>query len=363
MVDDADSPVPTTEADQPYIFVRSEEPSLRPMQVDEDASWTKLVKESAPAAGREAAVDDGVRIDPLTAPAAGTPPQRTPRRTAPPPNQQVHDIAAWLTDADRRRSAGEDIRTPKPIREVLGALAGAPIEQTRIKVLADAAAARHLEGEHSASAQRLNQIASDNDARLRALREHERRTAAATHAAAQTPKDDIAASAEERIARESANDRRVFDAAAAVAMGYVAARGLPAYDRLAQLSDEQLGPLPETPAELAAAPAPGGPSTVDQAKSTLDSIGRGLAQAAGPVAGDDDIAANLAPVNLTQLGEEITNLAASIAPAMNAAMSSHPRTITELLNVEQRPDEESTIAFEQDTELHRQAERDTARAL
>ncbi|WP_245814097.1 flavoprotein [Rhodococcus marinonascens] len=94
------------------------------------------------------------------------------------------------------------------------------------------------------------------------------------------------------------------------------------------------------------------PSAVGKAKSTLDTIGRGLAQAAGPVAGDD-VAANLAPVNLTQLGEEITNLAASIAPAMNAAMSSHPRTIKELLNVEQRPDEQNEIAFEQDTELHR----------
>ncbi|WP_281250424.1 hypothetical protein [Rhodococcus marinonascens] len=44
-------------------------------------------------------------------------------------------------------------------------------------------------------------------------------------------------------------------------------------------------------------------------------------------------------------------------------MSSHPRTIKELLNVEQRPDEQNEIAFEQDTELHRQADRDTAHTL
>lgn len=95
----------------------------------------------------------------------------------------------------------------------------------------------------------------------------------------------------------------------------------------------------------------------------LDSVGRGLAQAAGPVAGDDDVAANLSPINLTQLNEELANLAASIAPAMKAAMSSHPRSIKELLNVEQRPDEESDLAFEQEPELERERGRDTAHAV
>ncbi|WP_072691697.1 hypothetical protein [Rhodococcus marinonascens] len=363
MADTADTPVPTSEEDEQFTYAEYQQAPMLPTEVDEDASWTNLVKESAPAPTREAAVDDGVRIDPLTAQAAGTPPQRSPRRPAPPPTQQVHDITAWLTDVDRRHSTGEDIRAPKPIREVLGAFTGAPIEQTRIQVLAAAAAARYFEGEHSASAQRLNQLVQDNDARLHALREHERRTEANTHAAKQTPKDQIAASAEERRDRESATDRRVFDAAAAVAMGYVAAKGLPAYDQLAEHSETQLGPLPAPPAEPAAAPAPGGPSAVDKAKSTLDAIGRGLAQAAGPVAGDDNVAANLAPVNLTQVSEEITTLAASIAPAMKAAMSSHPRSIKELLNVAQRPDEANDIAFEQDTELHRQSDRDTAHAL
>jgi hypothetical protein len=178
-------------------------------------------------------------------------------------------------------------------------------------------------------------------------------------------KEDLDTFDQERIEREAANDRRVFNAAAAVAMGYVALKGLPAYDQLAQLSQAQLGPLPDHPASETAEPTSTnkGPSATEKTKSVLNSVGRGLAQAAGPIAGDDDVAPNLSPLHLTQVSEELTNLVASIAPAMKAAMSSHPRSIKELLNVEQRPDEESEIAFEQEPELDRERRRDTAHAI
>ncbi|MGV9866981.1 hypothetical protein [Rhodococcus koreensis] len=272
-------------------------------------------------------------------------------------------MSAFLADVDARRRSGQRVASPKQIREVLAAYRGAPIDQTRIQVLAAAAAARHLEGAQSANAQRLNKLAQDNDARLQALRDHERRNAAIAYTANETPKDEITAAEQERAERESASDRRVFDAAAAVALGYVAARGLPAYDQLVQLSDAQLGPVPDTPAqEQPATATPGGASSVEKAKTVLDSVGRGLAQAAGPVAGDD-VAANLSPVSIAALNEELVNLAAGIAPAMKAAMSSHPRSIKELLNVEQRPDENNAAVFEQESELDRDLDRDTAHAV
>ncbi|MDH6291830.1 hypothetical protein [Rhodococcus opacus] len=336
-----------------------------PDRSDEFALSPALTKEPAPTRTPIRAVDDGVRVDPIAARPRGNQAKRSKQRAAPPPNQRVHDIAAFLTDVEVRHRTGQKIARPKPIREVLGVYRGAPIDQTRIQVLAAAAAARHLEGAESANAQRLNKLVQDNDARLHSLREHERRNTVLFHTANETTKEEIAAAEQERIERETTNDRRVFDAASAVALGYVAARGLPAYDQLAQLSEAQLGPVTESAAEESAkkAPASGGASKVGQAKSVLDSVGRGLAQAAGPVAGDDDVAANLSPINLTQLSEELANLAAGIAPAMKAAMSSHPRSIKELLNVEQRPDEGSDIAFEQEPELDRERGRDTSHAV
>ncbi|MFZ2175695.1 MAG: hypothetical protein WAW17_16985 [Rhodococcus sp. (in: high G+C Gram-positive bacteria)] len=322
-------------------------------------------KEPAPTRTPIRPGDDGVRVDPITASPTVRQPNREPQRTAPPPNQQVSDIAAFLTNADERRRAGQRVPSPRPIPDVLGAHNGSPIDQTRIQVLAAAAAARHLEGPESSSAQRLNKLAQDNDARLHALRDHERRNASIAHSAQEVSREDLDAVDQERIEREAVNDRRVFDAAAAVAMGYVALKGLPAYDQLAQLSETRLGPVPQLPAAESPeqSPAKGGPSAAEKTKSVLDSMGRGLAQAAGPLAGDDEVAANLSPVNLAQVGDELTNLVASIAPAMKAAMSSHPRSIKELLNVEQRPDEESEIAFEQEPELDRERGHDMEHAI
>lgn len=308
-------------------------------------------------AGREVPVDSGVRVDPI---AAGT--ARPGAQTVPQPDQRVHDIASWLHNANLRARAGEAVKPPKPIKEVLGHFKSAPIDQTRIQILAAAAAARTLEGEQSANAQRLNKLVVETQTRLNAIRDHERRTAALEHREKETPREKIAEWDQKRIDRESANDRNVFNAAAAVAAGYVAARGLPAHDQLAQLADEQLGPVPEAPA-----PAPdktpepekrSGLSKAGQIKNVLDSAGRGLAQAVGPVAGDDEVAPNLSPVSIPQVTEELAQLAASIAPAMKAAMGSHPRSVKELLNIVQTPDEESDLAFEQSTGLGVERERE-----
>ncbi|MGG7104597.1 hypothetical protein [Rhodococcus sp. 24CO] len=334
-------------------------------------SGAEPVGEQAPTVAKDrlntVAVDDGVRIDPLAAAAAPAKNQskRRSELTAPKPDQRVHDLAAWLTQTAERRNSGQKVTAAKPIKEVLGHFKSAPIDQTRIQVLAAAAAARHLEGEQSTNAQRLNQLVQDNDARLNAIRDHERRSAALEHKANGSSREEIDAWDQERIQRDASTDRQVFNAAAAVAAGYVAARGLPAYDQLAQLSDSQLGPLPEapTPETDPQTPTQGGPSNTENVKGVLDSVGGGLAQAVGPVAGDDEVAANLSPINLTQAAEELAQLAASIAPAMKAAMGSQPRSIKELLNIEQTPDEENEVAFEQDPARRRESERESEYAL
>ncbi|MFL4266561.1 hypothetical protein P9417_25345, partial [Escherichia coli] len=77
--------------------------------------------------------------------------------------------------------------------------------------------ARTLEGEQSANAQRLNKLVVETQTRLNAIRDHERRTAALEHREKETPREKIAEWDQNRIDRESANDRNVFNAAAAVA--------------------------------------------------------------------------------------------------------------------------------------------------
>lgn len=353
-------------ADDPFVAREFRLDQLDLSADDREAEPEAAVSESSVDLDKEPAhevpVDSGVRVDPIAAGAA-----RPGAQSVLQPDQRVHDIASWLHNANLRARAGEAVKPPKPIKEVLGHFKSAPIDQTRIQILAAAAAARTLEGEQSANAQRLNKLVVETQTRLNAIRDHERRTAALEHREKETPREKIAEWDQNRVDRESANDRNVFNAAAAVAAGYVAARGLPAHDQLAQLADEQLGPVPEAPA-----PAPdktpqpekhSGPSKAGQIKNVLDSAGRGLAQAVGPVAGDDEVAPNLSPVNMTQVTEEFAQLAASIAPAMKAAMGSHPRSVKELLNIVQTPDEESDLAFEQDTGLGVEREREAEHSV
>ncbi|WP_241011216.1 hypothetical protein [Rhodococcus sp. PSBB049] len=58
-----------------------------------------------------------------------------------------------------------------------------------------------------------------------------------------------------------------------------------------------------------------------------------MATAVGPVHGDDDVAPPLSPVNLSHLGPELL-------AALGAAMSGHPRSVAEILNIDREPDGE-----------------------
>ncbi|MGW3482415.1 hypothetical protein [Rhodococcus indonesiensis] len=76
--------------------------------------------------------------------------------------------------------------------------------------------------------------------------------------------------------------------------------------------------------------------------SVLHTAGRGVASAVGPIRGDDDVAAPLSPVDLSQLGPELLD-------ALGAAVSGHPRSVTEMLNLQRGPDRNHEAAFVSDT--------------
>src|SRR5690606_26425772 len=213
--------------------------------------------------------------------------------------------------------------------------------------------------------------------------------------------DEIQRRIAEREAADRDSDKRAFDAAAALALSYVAAKSVPSFDKLADLSAQHLAVVepstdvpasaaesfthaadtiemnfenfekdadsspaadsPETRSEPAAAveeedpeadvsdqlervqePAPTNPGGLGRIGAVLESSGRGLVTAVGPINGDDEVAPPVSPINLNQLSQELLD-------AIGAAMSSHPRSVTEMLNIERRPDHTNEAAFVPDT--------------
>ena len=212
--------------------------------------------------------------------------------------EQVHNVTAFLSEIERRRSDGKNVPEPHPIRTVLGVFTGSPIDQTRIQVLAAAATARHLEGEDSENALKLSRLAEDNAARLEALRSEERRLAGIEHEKNGTPRQEIDAQEIARTEREAVEDNSVFTAASAVALGYVAAKGLPSSERLADLSEAQLGSVPEEVDDVGKQGSAEGRSRTQGVDNVLAAAGRGCAQAVEPVIGDDEVAPNRSSVNV-----------------------------------------------------------------
>lgn len=298
-------------------------------------------------------------------------------------HQDVVDVAGFLSKVDRARSQGRSAPRPQPMREVLGAFHTSPRDQTRVQVLAAAATARHLEGAQSANAQRWERLARENADRLEALRGQQRHREQVAYQAAGTSPEQIQQRDAERSASETDSDKRAFDAAAAIALGYVAARGLPPFDRLAALSAEHLDvPAPEATFEVdeepttdvqsdpaagadveqgraadeavdvsadlepVAAPETGGASAPNRMGPELERAGRGLASAIGPTHGDDEVAPNLSPVHLPQLTDELLG-------ALRAAQLGHPRSVTEMLNIEREPDQNNEAAFIPDMGVER----------
>jgi len=327
-----------------------------------------------------------------SSPGAAARPQPRPARAQ--AAQDVTDLVGFLRRVDSRRAQGQPAPAPKDRTEVLGAFRGQPVQQTTIQILAAAATARHV-GAQAHIARRWEQLAQDNAARLEALRAQQYRQEQQRYVQVQMPPDEIARRIAERQAADRETDNRVFDAAAAVALSYAAAKSVPSYDKLADLSAQHLptaAPTADVPALVAESfaraadtdtveidfdknadhsPAPSGPETrtepaataedghdadasdqlerVDEPAPTtrgdlgklgavLESAGRGIATAIGPINGDDDVAAPLSPVDPNQLSQELLD-------AIAAAMSSHPRSVTEMLNIERRPDHTNEAAF------------------
>ncbi|MGV9950276.1 hypothetical protein, partial [Rhodococcus aetherivorans] len=326
-------------------------------------------------------------------------PQRRPARAQ--VAQDVADLVDFLREAENRRTQGRPAPTPKSMQEVLGAFRGRPDQQATIQVLAAAATTRHLAA-HTTGA--WEQLAHENAARLEALRAQQYRWQQQQYVQGQMPPDEIARRLAERQAADRDSDKRAFDAAAALALSYVAAKSVPSLDTLAALSAQHLAvaePIvdvpvavaesfaraaadhtaaadtaemdfdkgadgseassgPDTRTDVAAAveegaeadvsdplervgePAPTSSSDLGKIGAVLESAGRGLATAVGPVSGDDEVAPPLAPVDPTRLSQELLD-------AIGAAMRSHPRSVTEMLNIERRSDHTTEAVFVPDT--------------
>ena len=337
-----------------------------------------------------------------TAAPAGVPavPQCRPARAQ--ATQDVVDLVGFLRAAENRRAQGRPAPTPKSMRDVLGAFRGQPAQQTTIQVLAAAATTRHL-GAQSRNTRRWERLAQANAARLEALRAQQYRQEQQRYVQVQMPPEEIQRRMAEKEAADRDSDNRAFDAAAALALSYVAARIVPSFDKLAELSEQHLSverasEVPESVTESSARTADEQTTTagtatemnidkstsgseasgdtdpqtdmaaaveeteeaeeadvsdrlehvpqaaqkngpdLDKTGSALASAGRGLATAIGPINGDDEVAPPLSPVDLNQLSQELL-------VAIGAAMSSHPRSVTEMLNIERRPDHTNEAAF------------------
>jgi len=161
-------------------------------------------------------------------------PQPRPARTQ--ASQDVTDLVGFLRQVDGRRAQGHPAPAPKDRTEVLGAFRGQPAEQTTVQILAAAATARHV-GAQAQITRKWEQLAQENAARLDALRAQQYRKEQQRYVQVQMPPDEIARRLAERQATDRDADNRVFDAAAAVALTYVAARSVPSFDKLAELSE------------------------------------------------------------------------------------------------------------------------------
>lgn len=352
----------------------------RPQQADDPAAYIDA------RAGRRAAPPQ---------PTAAQAPRPAPVQA----RQDVIDVAAFIAKVDTERSQGRPAPRPQPMQTLLGAFHGSPATQTTVQILAAAATARHFGGEHSAAARKWEKLAQDNAARLDAMRAQQYWQEQTRYAAAQAPPEQVQQRTAERVEADADHDGRVFDAAAALALHYVAVKSLPPFDRLAALSIEYLtvartaegpqspGPVPEHRPTVSAASSDvergldadrvtgtridldkeGTDTGVQYSAEVVDvadvsdelqqlagppqnngidpklgsmfqSAGRGLATAIGPVHGDDDVAPPLSPVDLSHLDQELLD-------ALGAAMSGHPRSVAEILNIEREPDSSNEATF------------------
>lgn len=346
----------------------------------------------------------------------GTPPRSTtaqaPRPASAQARQDVVDVVAFIRKVDTERSQGRPAPRPQPMQTILGAFHGSPATQTTVQILAAAATARHFGGENSA-ARKWEKLARDNAARLDAVRARQYRQEHSRYVQAQLPPEEIDRRITERVAADRETDKRAFDAAGALALSYVAAKSLPPLDKLADLSHKHLTadetPVPsndvasslegQTPgaqtenmteeaaadigieldkfldasdttdgterdvqADIAAEaeldadvsdqleqvaqtvqkPGP----DIGKIGSVLESASRGIASAIGPVNGDDEVAPALSPADINQLSQVLLS-------ALGAAMSGHPRSVIEMLNIEHRADPLKGVTFIPDIKRER----------
>ncbi|USI92847.1 hypothetical protein [Rhodococcus pyridinivorans] len=154
-------------------------------------------------------------------------------------SQDVVDLVGFLREAENRRAQGRPAPTPKGMKDVLGAFRGQPAQQATIQVLAAAATTRHL-GAPAQNTRKWEQLAQQNAKRLQALRAQQYRREQHRYVQVQMPPDEIQRRIAGKEAADRDNDKRAFDAAAALALSYVAAKSVPSFDKLAELAEQHL---------------------------------------------------------------------------------------------------------------------------
>ncbi|EME65041.1 hypothetical protein G352_10907 [Rhodococcus ruber BKS 20-38] len=387
-----------------------------------DTDRTRRFRRRRPHQGGDAAAFVDARAARNAAPQQ-PPAQPQPRPAAMQARQDVVDVAAFVRKVDTEHRRGRPAPQPQPMKTVLGAFHGSPATQTTVQILAAAATARHVGGENSAAARKWERLAQDNAARLEAMRTAQYRQEQARCVQAQMPPEEMARQLRARVAADREVDRRAFDAAGAVALSYVAAKALPPFDKLAELSHTHLTAPEPTPVPLEVAthmenqahaaqaetvtghadpeaeaaqeidfdksPDPTEPETeqdvqadtagaavedadvsdrleqvqtepttsseaqgganLEQIGSVLEKAGRGIGAAIGPINGNDEVVPPLSPVDMNQLSQDLLD-------AIAAAMSSHPRSVTEMLNIERQPDHTNESAFVPDMGLEHSQE-------
>ncbi|AOD24811.1 hypothetical protein IM25_23985 (plasmid) [Rhodococcus sp. p52] len=363
-----------------------------------DTARTRRFRRTRPRPDNDPAVSTDARADANTAPQ-----QPRPRPAVMQARQDVVDVAAFIGKVQTERSHGRPAPQPQPMKAVLGAFQGSPATQTTVQILAAAATARHFHGQNSAVARKWEQLAQDNAVRLEAMRAAQHQQQQIRYVQEQVSPQEMDRQLRARIDTERETDQRAFDAAGALALSYVAAQALPSFAKLTELSHTHLTapeptPVPDdastttqehdpettnntatelhseidlakspdstppqnprndpvdTPAvedadlsdrlehvhtEPATSSEASSGADLEQIGSVLEKAGRGVVTAIGPVNGDDDVAPPLSPVDMNQLSQELLD-------GIAAAMISHPRSVTEMLNIERQPDHTNEAAF------------------
>ncbi|MCW4356167.1 hypothetical protein ONR57_22940 [Hoyosella sp. YIM 151337] len=236
--------------------------------------------------------------------------------------RKISAVTRFVDNVEQRRAAGQHTPQPRPTEDITRQLTLQ--QRAAAQALAAAAAARHLHGSEAEKARDYAAIAAENERRL--TEEHER---ARQHAQAEQQRER--------------NDRTIFEAAAALAAVYTAAKLIPHTSH--ELDEQARAAFTGHAAEPT---APTSSATNSASLTTVALAGAALhhtRQTMGQVAGDDHVEPPMTDgANPGQIPHEIID-------ALTAAKLGHPRTPAEMLHNHPQQDADTGPALDASTVL------------